>query len=866
MAVLVSKQDCNLSDANAFYVAENNAFGFYTGTISIATLTESLTFSSACNFLGVVLDFRLNRSDYVGRTATVKLQENVSGTWTDRLTMTKTLDEIVGANHKSFAPNEIYQGGWLVPFDWESTGGYPVTTAVGVWRLEVTQGGSGGNLTISRASTSVPFSYVAWTDVTATFANDDSILCKNIVTIDKSATFGGVLPAGVTTLATAIAVCSNVDGVDKPEDLAYLRWEDEPSGSYTMTMKGLIYLPGLSGFNIGTKEKPIPFSKKATINVSPSYIGTTFPSVFYTPNPYRGVGTSLFFYGETESNYRFTTLKADAAQNQPVIVTNDNVDWNPGDVIFIGKANVRNAAEFNSYTISTVVGDTITLTENITNSASAARLAGGTVVKKNNYSILIENPTGHTSNYTLVSPVNLVFDKVEWFNVSISSTHTSAVRQSLLLDKLKTESLITNCFFEADSNTMSYWYIGIVPEKGITCEDCVSYRTTPMANMNGMTSPTVNFKSGRFTQRRCRTINPYLYRPLGSDTIRATLDSNVLENQRPAVCGYNYRGTRLIATNNYVWGSAATFGNGGAFSVGTLINPIRISNNKAENCVNGLVFSANVTSNTIDDQMEFKDCVLDVGLILGAYPRYAFSNIILSDALTITNPYGVVIDGAIIGFTNYDSTPNDDFSLHSTGTIQRTTTGLADTTVRTTGGSAFRFEPVAAGDSFEYSFEIPTGNIQSKVMTLNVWVKIAHADYYSGDKTMPFLSVEYDDGENSVTSTAIESTNWQLLSVTFTPTTTSGRVSVTIGGVGSVVGANGYFYFDDFSTIYPLDSSVDFGTFDIWSRGMPVLPPIKTALSPADVWGVDPSTFSAGSVGERLNKIKKDTGLIAGLY
>ena len=44
-------------------------------------------------------------------------------------------------------------------------------------------------------------------------------------------------------------------------------------------------------------------------------------------------------------------------------------------------------------------------------------------------------------------------------------------------------------------------------------------------------------------------------------------------------------------------------------------------------------------------------------------------------------------------FQNYNQTANYDFTAMTYGTICRTGTGLADTTVRTAGGFAMRFEP-----------------------------------------------------------------------------------------------------------------------------------------------------------------------------
>jgi len=68
-----------------------------------------------------------------------------------------------------------------------------------------------------------------------------------------------------------------------------------------------------------------------------------------------------------------------------------------------------------------------------------------------------------------------------------------------------------------------------------------------------------------------------------------------------------------------------------------------------------------------------------------------------------------------------------------------------------------------------------------------------------------------------------------------------------------------YVYFDDASVFYPPGTSLDLGGLDVWSDGLPIIPPIATNINASDVWNVAVASASnPGSVGEMLksNSVK----------
>lgn len=115
-----------------------------------------------------------------------------------------------------------------------------------------------------------------------------------------------------------------------------------------------------------------------------------------------------------------------------------------------------------------------------------------------------------------------------------------------------------------------------------------------------------------------------------------------------------------------------------------------------------------------------------------------------------------------------------------------------------------------------------------------MWVKINSATYYAGTHQLPRLTINYDNGTTSYAQ-ASDSTDWQLLHVTFTPTTTYGQITVTVSGRTDATGSDAYFYIDDFGVSYPPNVALDLGGLDNWASGLPVVPPLSLPISAGTV-------------------------------
>jgi hypothetical protein len=171
----------------------------------------------------------------------------------------------------------------------------------------------------------------------------------------------------------------------------------------------------------------------------------------------------------------------------------------------------------------------------------------------------------------------------------------------------------------------------------------------------------------------------------------------------------------------------------------------------------------------------------------------------------------------------------------------------------TTGAFALRFEPTSSVNTLTWSFTIPTGNISTKTMTVACWVKIASATYYAGTHQNPRLYINYDNGTTAYAQ-ASDTTAWQLLAVSFTPSTSYGQITVTVDGRTDAATTNErIFYVDDISTLFPAGYALNTQGLDLWANALPVTPPLATVMSAADVWtALDTISYGVNTMGDRL--------------
>jgi hypothetical protein len=282
------------------------------------------------------------------------------------------------------------------------------------------------------------------------------------------------------------------------------------------------------------------------------------------------------------------------------------------------------------------------------------------------------------------------------------------------------------------------------------------------------------------------------------------------------------------------------------------------NNNVIDYCTNVFwVFSVILNSVVANDSYGLNGAVTYVAVPFAAYNSYwglVFRDCNIGTITRFIDDMTQSVDGSMIGIQNYDLTTNDDQCWMTYGVIQRTGTGLSDTTVRTSGGYAMRFTPTSSTYLMHWEQTIPTGDIDTKTMTISVWVYINNAAYYAGTHTKPTLTVTYDNGTEISAVAAASAGAWQQLAVTFTPATSFGQVEMKITGATDATGTNRYFYLDDVNIAYPAGVAVDLGNLDLWADGLPVAPAIATVPSLGGVWDEQLSAHTiSGSMGVLLS-------------
>lgn len=263
MAVLITKQNCKLSDVNGFRVVESmNPLGTG-GSLSLSSArTQNLVFTSAsANCVGVVLPVYIHVSG-VGYAAAstyydvlVELQENTgypsSNSWTTRASKQLSCSSISNNVANPAAHT------WIVDFQFTTPYAIDNSPAVGSyykWRLQISRAGSGSTPYIMTSNGTLP-SYYCYTDAVASFTNNDTLVKRtgDVLEIDQSFTMQGTLGSGVTDYAPCFVICKSASGACGSNQ--EIIWN--PNASITANFDGAVVYGAHSCFNVGV---PISFT------------------------------------------------------------------------------------------------------------------------------------------------------------------------------------------------------------------------------------------------------------------------------------------------------------------------------------------------------------------------------------------------------------------------------------------------------------------------------------------------------------------------------------------------------------------------------------------------------------------------------
>lgn len=861
MAILVSDSrntayNGKLSKSNGWWRVEaSNLAGRNSTSLALSsTRTIAMTFANAGNLMGVAVALNIGSIFNNARdTVTMVLKE--SGVTRETVSLTKA--QIIG----NTPTNTDFRSFFTPVFEFN----YPVTTAAGVWTIEISQVGTGStNWALATSNGSAPF-YVAYCDnkVTASSTNDALVIRSNVEVDTDFTAKCNALGTGDSVFGAALVLLSSQD-VSSPDNICNFRWDT--SVASTFTIDGIILTSADSGFRIGTAASPCSYANQANVVFIATPTLGTQRGTFELRSSNTNCGASSFiFYGEVPTERELEVASVANAGQPDVVLTTAPTTWQAGDRVWFPKTSSATVTD-RSYVIDSIVGSTVTLTTNIVVQIAA----GCPAMTFEGYGVRIASNT--TLNIGVISqvPNNLIFKGVFADFVSTGAIRNQAGQNPIGATASTSQYLIEDSF-HFTNNQSNFFASAEVPTNGIKFNRFQTFGrlmpNAPAFTYGGGSAGGPFQNSGILTIENCQVYTGAISGTFGNqfggvgtkfnnNKFYTTGGNSTLSQTTVRLDGF----VNGEFNNNYFWrqNSAVTLDN--------VVSPVSWSGNK----FNHTAFSCYSLNSTVinvivdNDEYEVEGSNLNtVRLIASSYSDFQ-----------IQNSLGVV---TVYDINQTDITRNNDGSLRvvndnqvanvdkvwsQNGFIFRTGTGLADTTKRL-GDYSLRFESNNNLIPLTWARNIPTGNIQNKPMSVGVWVNLASANYWAAGHTMPRLTVQYDANTQTSFAEATQTTGWQFLTVSVTPATTFGQMLISFTTQTEATGADAYVYFADFTAPLPQGSVLNLGEFNLWANAFPVTPlSFASSISANDVWSADPTEFGSSTVGDSVNKIKNNTDLI----
>lgn len=859
MALLIPISNCKISDVNAFYKCNWNSLPHTGGFSAVSIGNEVLnpvTFTEAGNVKGVFIEIGNHGYTYKNDwniLLRIKLQENVSGTWTDRLSNEIYVNTLITDYHGN------RNGFYRIKFDLGGT--YAVDTTASKWRITISpRTGSTGNFYMPNTTNATTnYCFAVYTDTVVSFADGDALCIGENVEIDQTCTIGYNTATGGSNVAVAFGA-----GKKLFVDNATL------TAPITATFRGYLYRCKYDEFLVGTEASPISIANKCTILMDTPTTPTGFIDNRGSTSRNNG-GSNTLFYGETRA-YTRTTLTADANAGTNTLTVADAVDWQAGDKIQITHADRNGSCESITgvssvptvnglYVISSVVGNTITLTTNL----YYKRLTGGKVCMFSGTGVefragaLSSSSSNYLANNQFVGAFNQFYKGVECINLYyLFSSSGDGTYFGWIAESYDSDMKVGYENSSARVTQASYYYDGVYIT-GLKTNRFINnnfYYIAPCYTMGAVIN--ANFKSSPHYFDDNILIYNQVY-TLYSGTQLPTIYArrNLWCNSTSSSTYIN--GLNSVYEDNQIYGVSTSL----TFTVGYCIG-YRGKNNQFLRGVisNALFYFVNsFKTDNIEEDFYVNSALSTIpygfDVDAGTVMDFTFKN-----ANFVINPVTTkLVDlpaGSKVRVINDNQVTNADKVVFPNGYLVRTGYEVSDTTVwngtsfdvATAGQFGIRFEILSGTLSYEQSKT--TGNIQNKTMFVSARVKINNPAYYAGTHTLPTLRVVYDDGVSSVSSVATATTNAQQLVVYFTPTTTSGSIKIYLEMMSDATGSNSYVYLGELIAPLPEGNAIDTTRFGLWSNAMP-LDTISTIPIPGSVLNEKLSNYTiSGSVGKKI--------------
>lgn len=763
-----------------------------------STYTYAFTFSDTGNQTHLICTIK--RAQEASGTLTIKLQENVGGSWTDRTTDTYDTTVIPDYNPR---------------FEYIPLTSYRVDTTASKWRYTIVNDTSGGCY-IGAGSTSKVTMWVATDAGTTAPSSSDTFIIAPEKTLTINANYTSPASGSLVVMHDAL-----------------LQWEENPTSSYTFNNRcGIVLDPHNAGYVIGTTENPCPLANRAVLSSS-RHIRCNFVSGVI--DNLADVDSYISFIGE-DPPIMVSKIDGIAEAGQRVITTVDELETTSGAFTIIGKDIPETSSDVATHSITSVVGKTVTATVNLDYDTIDGAYILCTPATSGRLGIYFSgsNVAGSDLFYHVGASPNCV-GSVTLKNMYISNCFGSLTANSVTIE---------NCYTVDTTYARNILYLAIYNTPSVTINGIYHYNTIApvytttgdilISNCSNVSVQKLAFKGSKFWGEiegidvnftDCFIVNP--------NTTTGVAYS-------PILVGSNHTYTNCTLACSYGISMSLT---------DSLFDTCTIRDKD----IYGIILSsANV-------DVEFKDCDLDTNPADTceiyasdfSYTKILFRNCDIPSFNALVD-HDTLAGYMRVAFHDYDKTSGDHRNFYKTGNIVATGSGLDDETVHTVGGYAMRFENIDPNRVLSIDEPTPTDNIQDKTMTIAIWCKINSANYYSGTHQLPRLTVNYDNGTTTYAE-ATETTDWQLLSVSFTPTTDYGQITMTLSTKSDQTGSNSYVYWDDVSILYPAGHTLNLGTINLWAKALPVGPYIATSISSKDVWAASSlEEYGENTMGETL--------------
>lgn len=730
----------------------------------------AFTPSDAGNMEGAFICFGL-ASNSASDSVTVKLQRN-TGSWGDVAGATVTITAATLATGKA--------GPWGQVWYWCQFGtAAAITTDASTWRLSV-KSSSAGKIYIRRNGANLLHAAVIAT--TTAYASGDSILLANsqAFVIDQS--------------ITAATLASGFD--------ATIQWSNPPATSYTLTVTDYVG-GGYCNWVVGSEAAPIPYAQQAVINITNFRMAYPFEAC-------PGDASSYEMYGEVTSNAT-ATLAAQALNGQANIVLTEDLSavWAVGDTILVYGGWATNESK----TISAMSGTTVTLNSNLSSKANAGwRIVNVTRAQKKGIKFTGAFSVNIPRRLRLSGFYNATGNAIPKFYDNYS--HASCSYSSM-----DSEFFIKNGHLDPTA-WLSFSYNANLNYNG------VGVQTFTISNITGLATGS---SSGAFVLIGgvvAYTISDIVVGG-GNNGSNITVANSTISNFQTSATTYNptYKLATFNLTNSTLNNLRAYTDTGTvcqlSLTKSTVNNPVLCGGNPYSIILGQVIESSIVNPDFSTAAAPITANISDSASYINCLVHNPSSFTVENNLLDSASNGSELRASSFAGL----STDHRDWLVY--GRVTSVGDGLTDTTVHTAGAGKFavRFEPASSANSLEWTFDVLIGKMTGHEITIAVWCKINSATYYAGTHGAPRLTVSYDAGSVAYVDAA-ETTDWQLLSVPFTPTTTLPQVHVTFSARTAATGSNAYVYWDDFATTYPAGLAQNLGGLDDWVDGFPVTPPI----------------------------------------